>query len=181
MRSLAPNGRFERGISVGCGGASKELRLLKNGIVESFDLYEISQVRVDEGIKLAKELGLEDRVRFHVADAFDECVERDFDLVYWNNALHHMLDVGDAIRWSHNQLCVGGWCVMDDFVGACRFQWPDSQLEMARRVREMLPSRFMLHPHLENTSIPTSVSRPDPEALKADDPAEAADSDRILS
>jgi len=180
MKDMLRGGSFCQGVSVGCGNGQKELNLLKKGIVQQFDLFEISQARVDAGISLAHKYGVADRARFHVQNAFEQDLDEDYDLVYWNNALHHMLDVNAAIRWSHDRLVVGGHFVMDDFVGPSRFQWPDDQLEIATRVREILPARFLVHPQEPTKCISKRLVRPSVEHMIETDPTEAVDSENIL-
>ena len=180
MRTLLQGRRFNRGISVGCGNGAKELQLLKEGIVEHFDLFEISQARVDQGRSLAERMGVVDRVRFHVADAFVENLDMNFDLVYWDSALHHMLDVEVAIRWSRDRLELGGYFVMHDFVGPSRFQWTDFQLDVATRVRQLLPERHMINPNDPEKMLSRHITRPTVDAMIAADPTEAADSENIL-
>jgi SAM-dependent methyltransferase len=177
---LAPPGGFPRAISVACGHGGKELDLLELGLVQHFDLYEISDARVERGRERAAELGLSDRVTYRLADAFAEQLPDDYDLVYWNNAIHHMMDTPAAVRWSRDRLRLGGVFAMDDFVGAARFQWPDAQLHMMRRVREELPERFLVDPRDPSRRLPVKVKRPQEAALVARDPTEAADSERIL-
>jgi SAM-dependent methyltransferase len=110
MRELSPQGSFARGVSIGCGSASKELRLLRQGIVHHFDLFELSQERIAIGKAAAVRHGVADRVRFHVGDAFSLDLDDQYDLVYWNNALHHMFDVERALQWSRDRLRpADGW------------------------------------------------------------------------
>ncbi|WP_333504442.1 TylF/MycF/NovP-related O-methyltransferase [Nitratidesulfovibrio sp. 1201_IL3209] len=183
MRQLAPGGTFARGVSVGCGSASKELNLLERGLVGSFDLYEVSAERVAVGRDAARRRGVADRARFHVRDAFahepGESAGR-CDLVYWNNALHHMFDVRQALEWSRNRLRPGGLLVVDDYVGATRFQWPDAQLDVASRVRRALPERLRRDPSRPDRLLPDRITRPDMAEMLATDPSEAADSDSII-
>lgn len=180
MQALAPGGTFKHGISVGCGDGAKELNLLKLGIVQHFDLFEISQQRVDQGVAQSIKLGVDHRVSFHACSIDDQEIQPIYDLVYWNNALHHMLDVEQAIHWSQQQLVQNGYFVMDDYVGSSRFQWPDDQVIIANRVRELLPQRFFIHPLDSGKVLSRYVGRPHKESLIAADPTEAADSENIL-
>lgn len=45
-------------------------------------------------------VGVEDQVTFCVRDAFLRSEEGQYHLVYWDNSLHHMMDVDDALSWS---------------------------------------------------------------------------------
>jgi SAM-dependent methyltransferase len=157
QRMKALGRELRRALSVGCGNGYKEIQLLKKGIVQQFDLFEISQARIDQGRVLAVQHGVSGRVRFHAVNAFDQALDRNFDLVYWNNALHHMMDVEAAIRWSHDRLVKGGFFIMDDFIGPSRFQWSDYHLEIASRVRELLPERFLVHPVDPRRRLPTCL------------------------
>lgn len=170
-----------RGVSVGCGNGSKEMELLKAGLVEDFDLFEISQVRVSHGLDRAKSEGLSDRVHFSLGDAFEAAWEARYDLVYWDNALHHMLDVRAACAWSRRVLRPGGYIVVNDYIGADRFQHSDRALEYASRVRRSLPHRFLEDGARPGTFLPEQVQRSDPDKLIAQDPTEAADSSRIVA
>ncbi|WP_158304260.1 methyltransferase domain-containing protein [Solidesulfovibrio magneticus] len=180
MHGLSDGRGFARGLSVACGNASKELRLLQKGIVGTFDLFEISQERLAAGKAEAARQGLADRATFHAGDAFALDLGDRYDLVYWNNALHHMLDAREALFWSKDRLRPGGWLVMDDYVGATRFQWPDAQLEIASRIRGSLPERLLRDPAHPQRSCAVAVTRPPLARMLATDPTEAADSDNIL-
>lgn len=180
MRGLSEGRGFPRGVSVACGSASKERSLLQKGLVGTFDLFEISGERLAAGKAAAARQGLADRALFHALDAFSQDLDDRYDLVYWNNALHHMLDAREALLWSRDRLRPGGWLVLDDYVGATRFQWPDAQLEIASRIRRALPERLLRDPARPQTSCPVAVTRPRLADMLATDPTEAADSDNIL-
>lgn len=180
LRKEADGRAFRRAISIGCGEGSKERSLLSMGLVESFDLYELSSARVERGMAAAQKAGLAPRMRFYLADAFAEVRAAEFDLVYWNNALHHMIDVDEAVRWSKAALREGGVFAMDDYTGESRFQWSDGALAAATRVRELLPPRLLAHPQHMDQLLGTRVDRPNAAKLAEVDPSEAADSSRIL-
>ncbi|MEO0565364.1 MAG: hypothetical protein AAF125_24870, partial [Chloroflexota bacterium] len=52
----------ERAISIGSGAGVKEMTLLEQGLVMSFDLFELSSFRIGQGKKIAKDRGLSDRI-----------------------------------------------------------------------------------------------------------------------
>jgi SAM-dependent methyltransferase len=180
IKAERPGGRFKRAVSVGCGQGSKELSLVRAGIVESFDLFELSQERIDLGRAAAQRAGMAHCMRFHRTDAFASPPAAPYDLVYWNNSLHHMMDVEDALFWSRGVLQKGGLFAMDDFTGPTRFQWSDAALDAASRARALMPARLLANPRAPNKSLPTTIPRPDPKRLAEIDPSEAADSGRTL-
>lgn len=176
-----PNGAgFKRGISIGCGVATKEISLLVANIVQHFDLYEISPARLEQAQKNARNSGVFERISFHNTDAFLSDDQEKYGLVYWNNSLHHMLDTEETIRWTHDKLDRGGLFAMDDFVGASRFQWTDYELQIASQVRQILPERLLVHPSDTTKRLPKTLLRPLLERMIEIDPTEAADSSNIL-
>jgi len=170
-----------KGISVGCGSGVKEMKLLADGIVHFFDLFELAEARIAAGKEMATKRGLQDVIRFVNGDAFElAALPEQYDLVHWNNSLHHMLDVEQAIEWSWKVLKPGGLFYMDDFVGPDRFQWSPSMLLVATAVRQSLPDRFLVNPQNRSAMLPRTLQNIDPERLRLTDPSEAADSSRIL-
>ena len=173
---------LQTGISVGCGHGMKEMKLLQHGIVQSFDLYELAETRIATGQELAKKQGFEKAVRFIQGDAFQLASEPEqYDLVHWNNSLHHMLNVEEAVEWSWRVLKPGGLFYMDDFVGPDRFQWTPIMLLAATAVRQSLPDRFLANPLDPGTLLCRVMLKVDAEKLRQSDPSEAADSGRILA
>lgn len=182
LLKLGGKERFRRGISVGCGAGQKELLLVQAGVVERFDLYEIASERVRIGRELVAKAGLSERVTFRqeLVDFSDQSFCSDFDLVYWNNALHHMLDTRLAVAWSKGRLRPGGCLYMNDYVGPNRMQFDDAMLDLARSVRELLPDRLLADPRHEGRFLARNINRPNREAIIASDPTECADSEAII-
>lgn len=176
-----PAGRpLQRGISVGGGQGIKEMLLLQANLVEEMVVYELSELRIAEGRARAEAQGLKHRIRFVRGDALAED-QGPYDLVHWNNALHHMLDVDRAVAWSHQVLREGGLFYLDDFVGPTRFQWSSASLAVASALRGRLPERYLADPRRPGKRLEPRVLRPNPETLARHDPSEAAQSSRILS
>jgi SAM-dependent methyltransferase len=180
LLSKAAGRPMTRALSVGCGTGAKEMRLIRAGLVEHFDLYEITEPRIEMGMAEAQRLGVADRVTWHRADAFSDCRRTDYDLVHWNNALHHMLDTDAAVAWSIERLKSGGIFGMDDFVGPSRFQWSDDDLGHAATFRRALPPRLMRVEGREGEVHAPELQRPSIAAMIEMDPTEAADSNAIL-
>lgn len=172
--------KFLRAISVGCGTATKEVRLLEAGVVEFFDLYELSRERIEIGQRYVESKGLQDRVAFHLADAFQEPIDDStYDMVYWDNSLHHMMDANDALLWSRRILKDDGVIFIYDFVGPSRFQWTDFNIMLANEFRKTLPKRYFLRPD-GKTYQAVRIGRRSVDRCIELDPSEAADSGNIL-
>ncbi len=172
---------FSHGVSVGCGNGQKEITLVSQGLVSSFQLYEISPVRIEQGRRLATRFGVENKVTFIQGDALEIIREKEcFDFVHWNNSLHHMLDVEAAIQWSYNIFQEGGMFYMDDYVGPNRMQWSDKMLEVASKVRSILPEKYLANPKNPGQLLSKTLTRNSVERMIQIDPSEAADSERII-
>ena len=175
---------LKRGVSVGCGFGNKEMRFIRLGMVKHFDLFELSESRIEKGRMIAENLGVADQVQFHRENAFEVVEKESVDLVHWNNSLHHMLDVRHAVEWSRRVLVHEGNFFMDDFVGPSRFQWSDRALAVATGVRALLHRSYLRNPHSPPTEIqylPIQIARPSARRIARDDPSEAAESDQILA
>lgn len=162
MRSHCGNALpFASAISVGCGSAYKEIALLRQGLVRHFTLYDISEGALAAARKRAEAAGLAHAVTLVHGDPLEQ--ERgSFDLVYWDNSLHHMMNTRAAMAWSRVRLRQGGHVVINDYVGPDRFQWPDDMLE---RINEVIVP-FGVDP----------TERENPRLIGRADPTEAADS-----
>ena len=183
LRALAAvEGRtpLARGVSIGGGAGVKERSLLEAGLVQHIDLFELSESRIEQGRAATEAAGLSNRLTFHRSDALAGPWTAVYDLVYWNNALHHMFDVDRALAWSRAVLQPGGLFLMDDFVGPDRFQFSRPALAAACAVRRALPESRRRHPRDPSQRVSDRIRNIDPEALAAADPSEAVQSGRIL-
>lgn len=180
IKKRYPGRVFSRAVSIGCGNGLKEMQLVQAGLVEEVHLFELSKLRVEQGMEIAKRHGLTGRVHFFNRDGLNDYRPDFYDLVYWNNSLHHMMNTERAIRWSYNVLRIGGLFYMDDFVGPNRMQWSSRTLDMASRVRSALPERFLRNPRRPNQLIPRRARKPNRLRMLIADPTECADSARIL-
>jgi ubiquinone/menaquinone biosynthesis C-methylase UbiE len=166
------------GVSVGGGTGLKEMRLIKQGFVERFTIFDLSVYRIEQGVALAKESGLEDRVKFVRADPFESPPDTQYDFVHWQAALHHMFDVDHAVRWSREVLLPKGIMYVNEYVGPNRMQYSDEMVELASRIRALLPERYFSGGR--NPNVKRRCVRPKLETVVANDPSECVDSESIL-
>lgn len=172
---------FARGVSIGCGTGSKERKVIQSGLVQHFTLFELSSVAVEQGRAQAAAAGLSENMTFRMEDGLVvEASEGAYDVVYWNNALHHMFDVKAALEWSWRVLRQGGVLLMDDFVGPTRSQWSDRLLQINTAVRSALPPHYLRYPGRPDLMLTPQCHRPPVASVIAADPSECADSGNIL-
>jgi SAM-dependent methyltransferase len=171
---------YARAISVGCGTGYHELELLRAGVVAHFDLVEIAPSRVAAIHARAAAMGLAARIAVSSADPFADTAPARYDLVYWRDALHHMNPTLDAVAWSRSVLAIGGLFYMHECVAPSYMQWSEHQLDLAERIRRLLPPRYLADPHLPQRQVPQRRTRPTIAGMRASDPSECVDSANIL-
>lgn len=182
VEALKAAGRtFPRALSVGCGNAFQEIALLRAGVVEHFDLFELAPQMIMDAKEGAVKAGVRERMQFHFGDFFTSAKNRpeSYDLVFWSGSLHHMFDADNAVAVSREVLKAGGALYCNEFVGASHFQYPALEVMIANGVRASLPRPLFKIPGTEEY-WPTGTGRPPMEAMLRDDPSEAADSENIL-
>ena len=133
IRSSCEKLPLKCGISVGSGTGENERNLITAGLVEKFDLFEVSTDRIDQSKNLAEKAGISDRFTHNLADAFTFDFINKYDIVYWEHALHHMFDVDKALEWSVRALKVGGILVVNDYIGPKRLQWRNREVDIVRK------------------------------------------------
>jgi SAM-dependent methyltransferase len=169
-----------RGISIGVGIGVKEIDLLKRGIVQHIEMWEISQARVDMSNENLAKNGLADRATVRLGDGLARAAEGQFHLVHWQNSLHHMLDMEAAIRWSRAALAPGGALVFNEYVGPDRFQWPDEDVRVVDTLFQIMPASVREACLASGRQVPDAIRRPGWQAMIDRDPTESAQSSRIL-
>ncbi len=171
-------GKYERAVSIGCGMGNKEMQLLEQGVVDEFICFELSDERIRLGKEQAKSRGLEGRIKFYKQDFFfSDWKNEKFDLVFWDNSLHHMLDTYEAVKVSKEILNENGVFFCNDYIGESRFQWSDKKLDYVNKLRDGLDDNIF---HVGSEIFPRHRKRPSLESMIQSDPSEAADSENIL-
>ncbi|TIH13215.1 class I SAM-dependent methyltransferase [Marinifilum sp. JC120] len=177
LKEMLQGRSFGEALSIGCGGAHKELEFVKQGLVDHFYLYELSKKNCELAKQRFESAGFGERVTIINKDFF-ETQPREFDLIHWDNSLHHMFNARDAIARTYDCLRPGGVFYMNDFVGSSRFQWSDAELEQINFFRKNLPDEIFINPL--GGKFPRRVERPSLKQMIAADPSEAADSASII-
>lgn len=168
-------GVLRNAISIGCGTGHKELKIMQAGFVEHFTLVEIVPDLLDAAQTMYAEAGMKDRATFVLGDYRTAMTSQAFDLVYFDNALHHMYDVKSVISDMIGLINPTGFFLMDDFVGPTYHQFTEERYRYAEHVRSLLPASTF-----ESGAILPTLSRIPTQAYLDADPSEACDSSSIL-
>ncbi len=178
LKSANSDRPFARGVSIECGSGEKELTLLERNIVEHFDIYEVSDIRVQRVRMEVERRDLSSRVRFfNKVEDFLNSREK-YELVYWNNSLHRRKDVKAALRWSSDVLSDEGVVYVNGYIGPNRHQWSGPELSAIRQARRALPKHLLVRP--DGGRLPVDIEPHSVERWMAMDPSEAIDSASIL-
>lgn len=130
------------GLNVGCGHGELERMIVRRGIVETMDGFDISPKAVERAGEIARREGLSDRVRYTVADAnyLDKADLRgDYDVVFASMALHHFAHLDRSLQGIKRRLKPNGLLIVNEFIGPNRFQWTDRQLAAANAILRCFP------------------------------------------
>lgn len=179
LKQVLPEGYvLESALSIGCGIGSKEMNLLEQNLVKHFTCFELSTIAIEKARQKAQEKGLSERITFVHGDFFHS-PERQakYDMVFWDNSLHHMPDATEAVRVSYEVLNDGGIFFCNDFVGKSKFQWSDMELAIVNGVRVLLPDSIFEY---NSKTLARSVYKMSIDQMDAIDPSEAADSASII-
>lgn len=165
-------------LSICCGDGGFERALLRAGLSRTIVGQEIAAGRIEQGIRLARDAGLEAALTFMSEDVNSIRLEpRRFDAVFAKAALHHIQNLEHALPSLANSLKPDGLLITIDFFGPTRFQWTREQLVWAERAWQTLVPQEL---HLESDgSAHSPILPPDPLALARLDPSEAVRSGEL--
>jgi SAM-dependent methyltransferase len=173
----SPDGHW-RALSPGCGTGRKELAWVAAGGIAVLEGYDISRKRIAEAQRLAASAGMTTSTRFSATDVRTMHIEPGtFDLVVFDDALHHIAPLAPFLRKVRSWLKPDGILVVNEYVGPTRFQWTDTQIRLANNLLGGMPARLRVRP---DGTPRQPAYRPGTLAMMMYDPSEAVDSASIL-
>jgi SAM-dependent methyltransferase len=164
-----------RGLSLGSGSGYLERRIIDGGYALAMEGVDVSE----EAVELARAAGGDRPLTYTMLDLNrDELYADRYDFVVSAAALHHVTNLEHCLAQVHRSLKEGGLLIMHEYIGPDRFQWPDDQLALVRRVYSSLPARYRYN-HLTGSDMPAVERKPLWHMIDAD-PSEAVRSSEIL-
>lgn len=164
-------------LSVGFGTGQKEIRWARTGRFSRLDAFDLTDELVDEASRNARAAAVD--VNFFRADIFSLPITPGaYDMVIFEDALHHLTPLDCALEHVKALLRPGGLVVVNDFVGPSRFQWTKQQLAAADGILAGLPEKFR---QLPDGTVKQRARRPSRLRMRLLDPSEAAESSQIRS
>jgi SAM-dependent methyltransferase len=165
-------------LSLGCGAGSNELAWFGTGSFSTIDACDVSTERIALATARARELHVDDRLRFFVSDMFDLQIRpAQYDVIIFQDALHHLAPVRRALELANTWMADDGILVLKEYVGPDRFQWSERQLEVVNDLLPAIPRH--LRSRWPDGKIKTCEYRPGRLSIYLHDPSEAAESSII--
>ena len=166
-------------LSIGCGTGQRELEFAVHTNFNKIDAFDIAPKAIEDANKTAKERGIYN-CNFFVGDVYnDQWPEAYYDVVLFHSSLHHFKNIDAILKKVINTLKPNGVLILNEYVGANRFQFPSSRKKLVGKIYEtVVPSQFKIR---KNSSIiKNKVYFPGLLRMVISDPSEAAESETIL-
>ena len=162
-----PGRKYERALSIGCGGGALERDLVRRGLCRSVVAFDASLASLAVARREARAAGQGDRIHYFAGD-FNEpkLPEGAFDAIFIHQALHHVAKLEKLLRAVRRALRPGGIFYLEELVGPSRDAWD------AERLRPLAEAY---------AALPREARRFDalPAPIQDDDPSEAIRSGEI--
>ena len=169
----------ETALSIGCGDGCLERH---GAIINAFkkcDAFDISPGAIEIAKTKAKELNIGERVNYEIADSNGiHLKDNYYDVVFAAMALHHIENLESLFKKIASSLKKNGLFIVNEYVGPNRFQWTDTQLQIANDLLLLLPERYRIDPVTK--AVISVIHRQPLELMIAVDPSEAVRSRDII-
>lgn len=160
-------------LSVGCGLAAKESWFAEKLPDRQFVAIDLADEIVAKARARIAAQGIENLTIENGDFNQLDVGEARFDIVLGLGAIHHVENLESFWQGAGRALKPGGVIIAQEYIGASRLQWSDTQLEACNRaMRELVPDE--LKPHHQE------CRRPDLEFMLRSDPSEAVRSAEII-
>ena len=176
--NIIPKEQNIRMLSIGSGVCSHEIRLAKLNPHWDVTCLDFSDRLIQEATQTASDEGLRN-MHFMVEDIYTYPLPKNgYDLVFFNESLHHFKNMEAFLRKIHHTIKPLGWLVMNEYVGANRMIYPKHQIKAINQGLSLIekPYRKMFCSNLfKNRYYGSGKLR-----MIISDPSECVESEQIL-
>ncbi len=159
----------ERSMELGCGSASRSIRLFERGWSRSIAGIDVSKDRVEVAEQSRR--AHQAPGGFRVGDANALTLEPgSYDLIFSCHSFHHFAALEHVMAQVATALTPRGLFVLEEFVGPTQFQWTDRQIALVRALLALLPERLR---HFRWGAVKAFEGRPTPAQVVAVSPFES--------
>jgi SAM-dependent methyltransferase len=172
----APN----RVLTVGCGDGALDRRFADIGGFVHLDGVDVAPGAIESARTAAAERGLH-RLHYHVLDIeSSDPPSPPYDAIVFSSSLHHVSDLEGVLDRCSKALVQGGHLVVNEYVGAERFELPLREIEVIEAAFRLIPERYRRSLWWESAGeLLTEAPLPDPVEVAREDPSEAVRSSEI--
>lgn len=181
IRHVTGKTKFGVGLSIGCGTAEDEIRLLEQGVLDRLILCDISNEQLDFAEAFARERGIDPNrlIRTNHIDLSVPYGEA-LDLIYWRQSLHHMFDTRSTLAWCRDNVTSDGAIFCNDACPPNYMQWERKVLDWVELYRFSLPRPLLRSPFDPDAYLPCRPAPPGIDYWTQLDPTECVDSANII-
>ena len=170
-----------QGLVIGCmyGEHSPANSLARTGAFRKLSVVDIADGLLKRQKELTDSLGLEEILEYTRRDLNVEAVgESDsYDFIMGIGTIHHIERLERLFQEINNALREDGIFCMREYVGPCRLQFTDKQINICNRILHGLPDYLKRD---RDGVIKSEVLRPSVDTVVAEDPSEAVRSEDIM-
>lgn len=137
-------GHFPRGLSLGSGGGSYELKLLQEWIVDHFVFIDISEKALETLRNNAEALGLTDKIETHVQDFnFIKLPENTYDLISCQSMLHHIVNLEECMHMINRALMKDGIFITNECISEDKMYRSDARMAFVAAFQALITEKWM--------------------------------------
>ncbi|MEM9680091.1 MAG: class I SAM-dependent methyltransferase [Bacteroidota bacterium] len=166
-------------VSIGSGSCYHEIELAKYANFEEIICIDITKDRISKAEATANELNLKN-IKFTCADIYNYDFPNEyFDIIFFHSSLHHFDNIEKFIKTIIKKgLKTNGLLVINEYVGATRFQFPKNQIAKINEALRIIPKEYKIRYKsnlLKRKYYGSGILR-----MIIADPSECIDSENIL-
>jgi len=184
LASFFPEGKKMEdlnGLVIGCmyGEHTPANSLARTGAFRKLLVVDIADGLLKRQKELTDRLGLEGIIEYNRRDLNVDGVgeANAYDFIMGIGTIHHIERLEGLFLEINSALREDGIFCMREYVGPCRLQFTDKQINICNRILNDLPEYLKRD---KDGVIKKEVSRPPIDAVVADDPSEAVSSECIM-
>lgn len=131
-----------RCLSLGCGEGRLERRMAQLGVFVECDALDIADQSLAAAQDAARQAGYT-HIHYQVADLNKlELPALHYDAVWGTGSIHHIEQLEHLFQAVARALKPDGLFILDEYVGASRFQFPPRQRAIIEACHVLLPARY---------------------------------------
>ncbi len=167
-----------RMLSIGCGSGSHEFRFAEFENFIQIKGIDITSNLIRNASHRAGKSGIWHKLVFEIADVYQyDFSKSKYDVILFHSSLHHFSKIDRLLERVKTGLTENGLLLINEYVGANRFQYPEHQMRAINSAIQTIPAQQR---QIFNTSIiKKQFHKPGTLRMIINDPSEAVESSRI--